>query len=97
MALSLASVSGRGGDCGEEPLLSSSLDVMQECGRSVARSFEFSEVKYLNFYEKALDIKMLAANSDFKKHYLGQHCGPNQTTVQPATPVPPHAAQRYVS
>lgn len=90
----MASVSGRGEDCREEPLLSSSLDVMQVCGPSVARSFEFSEVKYLNFYKKALDLKMLAANSDFKKHYLGQHPGPNQTSVQPATPVPP---QRYVS
>ena len=61
----MASVSGGGGVCGEEPLLSSTLDGMQACGPSVARSFEFSEVKHLNFYEKPLDLKMLAASSDF--------------------------------
>lgn len=53
--------------------------------------------KYLDFYEETLDLKMLGANSDFKKHFLGQHPGPNQTNEQLATPVPPHAAQRYVS
>ena len=56
---------------------------MQECAPSVARCFEFSEVKYLNIYEKSLDLKMSAANSDFKKHDLGQH-------PEPSLPPPSH-------
>ena len=45
-------------------LPSSNLADMQECGPSVARSFEFSgDAKYLNFYGKSLDLPMLAANS----------------------------------
>lgn len=39
--MSLASEARGGEDCGEEPLLSSSLDGLQECGPRVARSMSF--------------------------------------------------------
>lgn len=48
----------------QEPLPSSNLADMQECGPSVARSFELSgDAKYLNFCGKSLDLPMVAANS----------------------------------